>query len=201
MRQLMLLRHAKSSWDDPATADKDRTLNADGRRAAALIRDTIRKLGLTPDLILVSSARRTLETLDLLEPWDEMPLIETMDSLYLASADRLLAAVRGVAETVRGVLVIAHNPGMHDLALALADAGDDTGGGSERITGGTIGGESPSAMHPADSMRRLANGFPTAGLAEFAIPGPWSSLDAGGGRLVRFLTPRFLSRNSQGTGS
>ncbi len=174
MRQLLLLRHAKSSWDDPATHDKDRTLNARGRRSAILMRDTMRALGLVPDLILVSSARRTIETLEHLEPWDESPLIETMDSLYLASADHLLATLRDVAETVRGVLVIAHNPGLHDLALHLVARG---------------------TLHAPSALRGLTEGFPTAGLAEFSVPGPWHGLNSGGGRLARFLTPRGLEEN------
>jgi phosphohistidine phosphatase len=170
MRQLMLLRHAKSSWDDPATADRDRPLNGRGRRAVIVMRGAMRKLGLEPDLILVSSARRTLETLAALEPWEDTPLVETLDSLYLAGANQLLASLHGVAETVRGVLVIGHNPGLHDLALALINPG------------------SPASQASAS----LHAGFPTAALAEFSIPGPWSSLGAGGGRLVRFLTPRAL---------
>ena len=166
MHQLLLLRHAKSSWDDANQPDRDRRLNQSGRRAAARMRATMRDLGLAPDLILVSSARRTLETLEALEPWTDTPLIEPMDALYLATAGQLMEAIRGVAETVRSVLVIGHNPGMHDLALTLlAD---------------------PS--HPA--ARDLAGAFPTAALAEFTVGTPWSRLTPASGRLVRFLTPK-----------
>lgn len=169
MHQLLLLRHAKSSWDDANQPDRDRPLNKRGHQAAALMRHTMQDLSLAPDLVLVSSARRTLETLEALEPWTDTPLIEAMDSLYLATAGQLLDAVRDVPETVRSVLLIAHNPGMHDLALTLCT---DPG--------------TPSA-------RQLAAGFPTAALAEFTISAPWSRITPGGGRLVRFLTPRGLS--------
>lgn len=172
MRQLLLLRHAKSSWDDPGLADRDRPLSGRGRRSAAAMRQAMRELGLTPDLVLVSTATRTLQTLDLLEPWDDAPLVEPMDSLYLASAPQLLAAIRSVPETVRAVLIIGHNPGMHDLALSLSapqptDAGDKAG-------------------------EQLAAGFPTAALAEFTVNTPWANLGPGGARLVRFLTPKAL---------
>ncbi|HET6609966.1 MAG TPA: histidine phosphatase family protein [Rhodopila sp.] len=172
MRQLLLLRHAKSSWDDASISDRDRPLNARGRRAAAAMRQAMRDLGLVPDLILVSPSRRTTETLDALEPWEETPLIEPMESLYLADPPQLLAALHGVAETVRSVMLIAHNPGLHDLAVSL--------------TG-------PHGLaHGGAAEKALAAGFPTAALAEFMVTGSWWDLREGGGRLVRFLTPRML---------
>lgn len=174
MRQLLLLRHAKSSWDDAAVPDKDRPLTPRGKRAAAAMREAMRDLGLVPDLILVSTARRTQETLEALEPWDDTPLVEPMDQLYLASAGQLLSSLRAVAETVRSVLVIAHNPGLHDLALEL-------------------GGHPPPAA-AKDAAELLVRGFPTAGLAEFLVSVPWSRLAPGQARLVRFLTPRTLEK-------
>lgn len=172
MRQLLLLRHAKSTWDDASIPDRDRALNPRGRRAAAVMRQAMRNLGLVPDVVLVSTARRTMETLEALEPWDDTPLIEPMDSLYLANPIQLTAALHGVAETVRSVLLIGHNPGLHDLALMLA-------GPRAMATGGK-------------NERALAAGFPTGALAEFVVAGSWWDLREGGGRLVRFLTPRML---------
>jgi phosphohistidine phosphatase len=170
MRQLLLLRHAKSSWDDASMPDRDRPLNARGRRSAAAMRQAMRDLGLAPDVVLVSTSRRTMETMEALEPWDDTPLTEPMDSLYLADPVQLLAVLHGVAETVRSVLLIGHNPGMHDLALTLA---------------GPPGGNSAAG-------RAMTEGFPTGALAEFVIAGSWWDLRPGGGRLVRFLTPRML---------
>jgi phosphohistidine phosphatase len=177
MRQLLLLRHAKSSWDDAALPDRDRPLNARGRRCAAVMRQAMHDLGLMPDVVLVSTSRRTLETLEALEPWDETPLIEPMDSLYLADPMQLLAALHGVAETVRSVLLIGHNPGLHDLALSLAEPS---------------GGPRGTPRNSTEAERALAAGFPTGALAEFTIPGAWWDLREGGARLVRFLTPRML---------
>jgi phosphohistidine phosphatase len=171
MHQLLLLRHAKSSWDDAKLADRDRPLTDRGRRAAAAMRQAMQLHGLAPDLVLISPARRSVQTLEQLEPWDETPLLEQIEALYLADPPQLLGALRDVPETVRSVLLIGHNPGMHELAQALI-----------------------VRTQPTGASRRLAAGYPTAALAEFAIAGPWQHLGVGGGRLVRFITPRELER-------
>lgn len=168
MHQLLLLRHAKSSWDDAKLADRDRPLSKRGRRTATAMRKTMMDLGLAPDLVLVSPSRRTQETLAALEPWDDTPLVEQVEVLYLASAQQLLAVLRDVNETVRSVMLIAHNPGMQELAVLLA--------------GGSHG--------------RLNGGFPTTALAEFSVATQWQQLDAAGARLVRFLTPRDLQETA-----
>jgi phosphohistidine phosphatase len=173
----MLLRHAKSTWDDASMPDRDRPLNARGRRSAAVMREAMRDLGLAPDVVLVSTARRAMETLEALEPWDDTPLVDPMESLYLADPTQLIAALHGVAETVRSVLVIGHNPGLHDLALTLI--------GSRAIGAG------------GEAARALTGGFPTGALAEFVVAGSWWDLRDGGGRLVRFLTPRMLEATGQ----
>lgn len=172
MHQLLLLRHAKSARDDPELADHARPLSDKGRRDAAAVRQVMRELGLQPDVVLVSSARRTLETLDALEPWDETPLVEPMDALYMASAQQMLKVLRAITETARSVLIVGHNPGMHELALLL------------------IGGKDAARANPAAS--RLADGFPAAALVEFVLSGTWQALDSGSARLLRFLTPRDL---------
>ena len=169
MRQLLLLRHAKSSWDDAKLSDHGRPLDGRGRADAGAMRQAMLGLALSPDVVLVSSARRTLQTLEALEPWEDTPLVEPMDALYLATAPELLKVLNGVAETARSVMLIGHNPGLHELAVLL--------------TGST--------RDPADA-RRLAEGYPTGALAEFSVPGPWRTLAAGGARLHRFLCPRDL---------
>jgi phosphohistidine phosphatase len=174
MHQLLLLRHAKSSRDDAGLPDRERPLSPRGRHAAAAMRAAMHRLGLAPDLVLVSPARRTMQTLEVLEPWDDTPLIEPIEALYLANVTQLLLALQGVAETVRSVLLIGHNPGLHELALALAGA--------------------RARAHPDAAMQRLTEAYPTGALAEFAVAGRWWQLDAGGGRLTRFLTPRELDR-------
>jgi phosphohistidine phosphatase len=170
MRQLLLLRHAKSSWDDASLSDHSRPLNARGRMAAATMAERMRELGLVPDIVLVSSSRRTLQTLEALQPIEGGPIVEVMDDLYLASWPQLLGALRAVPETARSALLLGHNPGMHELGLALM-------------------GPAGAAMGGAYA-RRLAEGYPTGALAEFTVAGAWSQLAEGGGRLVRFLAPR-----------
>lgn len=150
-------------------SDHSRPLNQHGRVAAGAMRQAMLGLALAPDVVLVSSARRTLQTMEALEPWEQTPLVEPMDALYLAPASQLLQVLNRVAETARSVLLIGHNPGLHELALHL--------------TG--------SARDPADA-RRLGEGYPTSALAEFTIPGPWRTLGTGGARLHRFLAPRDL---------
>ena len=134
------------------------------------MRTAMAGLGLAPDQILVSTAKRTQETLRALEPWIDTPLIEPMDSLYLAPATGLLRIVQDVQPTVRSVLVIAHNPGLHDLSLEL------------------LGAAEPASAE----ARRIWEGFPSGALAEFTVATPWADLRNGDARLVRFLCPRDL---------
>ncbi len=171
MHQLLLLRHAKSSWDDAGIEDHDRPLNARGRAAAILLRQAMQDIGLAPDLVLVSTARRTRETLEALEPWDDSPLVEPAGALYLASAEQLMQTLHAVPVTVRSLMLVGHNPGLHELALTLV--GD-------------------ALTHANPDMHRLAAGLPTGGLVEFNVAVPWSELRPGGGRLQRFLVPRDL---------
>lgn len=169
MRQLLLLRHAKSAWDDPALSDHARPLNARGRRAVSAMSGAMHGLGLRPELVLVSSSRRTLQTLEGLGALDGPPRVEPMDDLYLAPWTRLLQALREVPAEVRSVLLIAHNPGLHELALNLAGPAAETEAGAA-----------------------LAEAYPTGALAEFALEGSWASLAEHGARLVRFLQPSDL---------
>ncbi len=140
-----------------------------------MMQQTMQELGLVPDLVLVSSSRRTLQTLQALQPLVPTPKIEPLDALYLASADDLLGVLRQVPLDIACVLLIGHNPGLHDLARELA-ASDAKGSGSD--------------------LARLREAFPTGALADFAIAGPWAELGAGGGRLRRFITPRDLTERA-----
>jgi phosphohistidine phosphatase len=172
MRQLLLLRHAKSSWDDPMLSDHARPLNIRGRRAAKAMAQAMRDLGLVPDLVLVSSARRTLQTLEALEPWDESPLIEPTDALYLAPAPEILAVLRKAAPAARSILLVGHNPGLHDLAMLLAGAHAAAGDAQ---------------------VQRMATAFPSGALAEFSIATPWREVGETGARLMRFVVPKDLT--------
>jgi phosphohistidine phosphatase len=118
---LYLLRHAKSDWDDPALADHERPLNGRGRRSAIEVSATLVEESIAPDVVLVSSARRTRQTASALSdalPDDAEICIE--DGLYAATATELLGRIRALSDDVRTVLLIGHNPGIEELAAALA---------------------------------------------------------------------------------
>jgi phosphohistidine phosphatase len=193
LRQLLLLRHAKSLWDDPKLSDHARPLNARGRASARAMREVMRELGLAPDVVLVSSARRTLQTLECLAPWNDVPLVEPLDALYLASARSMLEVLQDVAETVRSVMVIGHNPGLHELAMILVGAQAFAqvmpSAGPQAPGSSTLGKDE-------HMLERLAEGYPTGALAEFSVAAPWHQLGEGGGRLMRFLAPRDVPETS-----
>lgn len=166
MHSLYLLRHAKSSWDDPTLADHDRPLAARGRRDAKLIAKHLRRAGGDPELVLCSAALRTRETLELLRPALAGATVMVEEELYGASSNDLLARVRLVPDPVASVLLIGHNPGLHELALSLATAGDE--------------------------LERLELKFPTAALATLALATTWSRLAPAGATLEAYVVPKQL---------
>ncbi|MEI4231721.1 SixA phosphatase family protein [Roseovarius sp. D22-M7] len=114
MRNLILMRHAKSSWAKPGLGDHDRPLNGRGRRAATALGHWLRAQGLAPDQILCSPSSRTQETCERLG----LSLAPELHArLYLAEPAEML----GVLRQARGnrVLMIGHNPGICDFAHAL----------------------------------------------------------------------------------
>lgn len=167
MRRLLLLRHAKSSWADPGVRDHDRPLNERGRHAAPLVGDHLRTLGLVPDRVLCSSARRTCETLALLGLPAAVDVVVDHD-LYLADPGTVLDRVQATDDTIVTLLVVGHNPTTHEVALDLAGSGD------------------------RDALARLGHKYPTGGLAVLAVPGSWRDLGDGAAVLERFVVPRDL---------
>lgn len=171
MLTLCLLRHAKSGWDNPALDDFDRALAPRGIKAAPEVGKAMRGLGLTPDLVLCSSAVRTRATLMLVLPELRMPAppIQFEDELYLAPSRRLLDRLQRIDPPARTVLMIGHNPSLHSLTLEL------TGKGKK-----------------AD-MAALAEKYPTTALAVLTFDcSSWSDIQSGTGQLQTFLTPRGL---------
>jgi phosphohistidine phosphatase len=169
VKRLFLLRHAKSSWDDPGLADHDRPLAPRGKRAAKVIAEHLREERIAPDLVLCSSSRRTRETLDRIASalGDEVR-VEIERELYAASADRLLERLRALDDDVESVMLIGHNPGIEQLALSLA-------GDGEKL---------------ADVRRK----YPTAALATLEFKGRWSELQPGTARLADFVKPKQLAK-------
>jgi phosphohistidine phosphatase len=122
MKILMLLRHAKSSWDDDSLSDHDRPLTSRGKKAAPTMGRLLLKEGLVPERILSSTAVRARKTAEAVakavKHEHEVTLLE---SLYLATAGTLLAeAQTKTPEPIARVLLVAHNPGMEDLVEMLS---------------------------------------------------------------------------------
>jgi phosphohistidine phosphatase len=165
-RRLYLLRHAKAEPSAPG-GDIDRPLAPKGVAGCALIADFIRARRIAPDLVLCSSARRTRQTVEAIGAAlpAEVPVLSE-DRLYLASAVGLLERLRELDDGVPSVLLVGHNPSIHELAIGLLHSGEQT----------TL---------PA---------FPTAGLAvqELTVP-RWVELGPHTTRLVAFVTPRSLA--------
>lgn len=173
MKTLYLLRHAKSSWGDPNLPDHDRPLNERGRRAAHTMARYMRKQRIQPGLVLASTAQRVSETLELLLPeLDANPPVIRDRSLYLATPDQLLSRLRLASGNTSNILIIGHNPGIHELAVQLAgEVADDAA---------------------RDARDRMKAAFPTAALAviRFAEAGLWRDVGYGKGELAAFTTPR-----------
>lgn len=169
--ELYLLRHAKAVPQSDAGPDRDRAIEARGRGDALALARWMTANALRPDLILCSPARRTRETLDqVVGALSPPPEIRFDEGLYLADADRLLEALRALPASRHRVMVIGHNPGLHELAQLLSD----------------------TARGPLAD--RLADNLPTSGLALFKVTGGWAALRRRGARLTALVTPRDLGR-------
>lgn len=168
MKTLTLLRHAKSTWDDPVARDFDRPLNKRGRRAAATVGREMRTQGLVFDQVVASPAVRVIETLaDVAEGYGQ-PLDPLYDQrIYLASTETLLDVVHEADEKAERLLIVGHNPGLETLAMLLTR------------------GEGLRA--------ELAVKYPTATVAEISLPvEQWRDVCGGIGTLARFIRPRDL---------
>lgn len=124
MRRLWLLRHAKSSWDDPDLPDHERPLADRGRRAAGLIARYLEETDVRPELVLCSSARRTRETLSIVLPSLGPSFTARIDpTLYTFESSRLRDQLAAIGDDLAAVMVVGHNPAIQDLASELAGAG------------------------------------------------------------------------------
>jgi phosphohistidine phosphatase len=196
MRRLMLLRHAKSDRP-PGMPDHDRPLNRRGRDEAPLVGTYLAHNGLVPDRALCSTSERTRETWDLVAcalaqatppaqaasearspgaakkkraRLSKSPPVDFDERLYVAEPQTILALLRETPPKVHSLLIVGHNPGIHEAALALIASGD------------------------VEARERLHEKFPTSGLAviDFALD-EWAKLHVHSGRLDRFITPRQLA--------
>ena len=177
MRRLMLLRHAKTENEAPSGRDEDRRLDNRGHRDAAEIGSWIGHHPPFPDLVLVSHAMRALQTWQI--AWEAMkelvsqPEVELVPELYGADVSQLLETIRDTSSAdPKRLMLVGHNPGMHELVLALAGGGDRAG------------------------RKALTDNLPTSGLAIFDFDlDDWADVAFRRGRLAAFVSPKLLRQS------
>jgi phosphohistidine phosphatase len=164
-----LLRHAKSSWDDPGLPDHDRPLAPRGRRAAERLSRHVAATEVVPDLILCSSATRAVQTWEgIRSGFPPDTPVEVSPELYQAAAPSVRRRLTLLPETVRSVLIIGHNPSIEALAIGLTGAG------------------------AADAIARMKTKYPTGALATLVVDGAWAELAWESATLKSFVVPREL---------
>ena len=167
MKRLLLLRHAKSSWNDPGLADHERSLAPRGRKAAKLLGRWLDEHGVQPELVVCSSATRAQQTLAVVAAALGDPPSSIEDALYAASADALLARARALPNDASSVLFVGHNPGLAELCLLLA--------------------------RPGERLNRVAENLPTGALAVLELDvDVWRAVEPGVAELVELVLPREL---------
>ncbi|HEX5950150.1 MAG TPA: histidine phosphatase family protein [Actinomycetota bacterium] len=166
MTTLYLLRHAKSSWDQPGLADRERPLAPRGRRAARRMAEHLSAEGARPDVVLCSTAVRARETLEIVLPALGEAEVLVEEALYATDADDLLDRIRSLPDGTSAAMVVGHNPTLQDLALDLASGGRD--------------------------LRRLREKLPTGALVTLAFEGPCRELGPGRAMLRALVAPRDL---------
>jgi len=166
-RQLFILRHAKSSWNDPALEDRERPLAPRGRQAVKLLAEHVSASAIRPEQVLVSPARRARETLEGVAPAGEI-IVEP--ELYGATAKSLLERLTRVPDDIGSVMLIGHNPAMQALVLELADS---------------------SSSDPA-LVGTLSHKFPTGALATLELETSWGDLCPGRAVLTGLVRPKDL---------
>jgi phosphohistidine phosphatase len=170
-KRLFVLRHAKSSWDDPGLEDHERPLAARGRSAVKVLNQHLRNQHIAPELVICSTSRRTRETLEGVDPGGE---ISIESELYAASATDVLERLQRVREDNGSVMVIGHNPAMQLVVLRLAGDG---------------------ARAPENSdLAAIQQKFPTGALATLTFDRVWSELAPGTAQLSAYVRPKAIAR-------
>lgn len=174
MKRLLVFRHAKAGPHDEKN-DRQRDLVQRGREDGARMGGVMRTKGYVPQLVLCSSARRTVETWNHAAPsLGADPTVEFLDALYDASDTAVLNCVRAVGPEVSTLLYIGHNPGLERLARRLA--------------------RRPASADERRRNQAMSEKFPTAALAVLDFDSDsWAGIEPARGVLSDFLTPRGLS--------
>jgi phosphohistidine phosphatase len=174
VKRLLLLRHAKAVPAGSGIEDHDRELLARGREDAPKVGKYIEREGYAPDLILSSTSRRTVETVELVtEEIVGAPRVDFLEGLYLAEPEVILSVIRLAPDKMKCVMVVGHNPGIEQVATLLA--------------------REPVKRKERDRFDKIEEKFPTAALAvlDFDVE-RWRDLAPGDGALKDFVRPRDL---------
>jgi len=171
MRRLILLRHSTAARAEPGDSDQDRVLTAEGRADAALIGAYLANHSFRPDRVLISPAARTRET------WRQIaaalrvaPEAAPDARIYNAPSQALFNIVAEAPDNAQSLMLVGHNPGLHELAVLLTATGD------------------------IETRERLRENFPTSGIAIIAFAlDSWAKLHPRAGRLERFISPKLIA--------
>lgn len=167
---LYILRHAKAETGAPHQDDHTRKLVERGEEAARIVGAYMFRKGIKPDKVFCSDAARTRATWTQIEGIDPAPNVEFTRKLYMASANEMMQLLATLPEAVKTVLLIAHNPGVHQLCLKLAHTGNEK------------------------TLDTMFLKFPTCALASIDLgDAPWRDIANARGALLDFVTPHTLA--------
>lgn len=170
MKKLILLRHAKSSWNDPTLDDHDRPLNARGKASAPVIAEWLDHRAHLPDVVLSSSSKRTRQTVKRMQkavPKLPDPIIDP--ALYHASPSAMCERLAQLPSTAQSVMLVGHQPGLGSLVRKLSDGLETR------------------------RCKRAFEHFPTAAAAILEVDiDDWADLDFARARFIDFASPREL---------
>jgi phosphohistidine phosphatase len=175
MKTLHLLRHAKSSWKDPGLDDHDRPLSKRGRETARGIAAYLRRAKIVPDLVICSTAVRAQQTLDPIAKAIKPLKVVLEKGIYEVAQEKIWKHLRGLPKGADCVLLIGHNPGLHDLALSLVDADSD------------------------ELVPPRGGKFPTGAMASFSFDGAWKALQPHRAMLFSYTTPKEAKKEGRKT--
>src|SRR5260221_9732237 len=175
MKTLHLLRHAKSSWKDPGLDDHDRPLSKRGRETAKGIAAYLRRAKIAPDLVICSTAVRARQTFDPIAKTTKPPKIVLEKGIYEVAQEKIWKHLWKLPESAECVILIGHNPGLHDLALELADADS------------------------AELVPARGGKFPTGAMASFCFDGAWNAVRPHSAMLFSYMRPKAMKKEERKT--
>lgn len=172
MRQLAILRHAKSDWGNPGLTDFDRPLNKRGRKAAKKIGEELKNRGLSFDQIVSSPATRAKETVERFAVgYESVPAVRYEPQLYMCSTGTLIGVINSLPDDAATVMIVGHNPGFHDIVLRMTRP--DGNGMREKV----------GANYPTGAFA----------LIEFPVDS-WADVGPASGEIRQVIFPRELKR-------